>query len=191
MEFVCSDPDAVVRGANVKATLGAFQLAPARGREMLERHHLAVDALRPDAFVPLQPWLDALRDIQRDAGPTKVRLVGSFAVENAYIPAVFADPEALVMAVDDLHKKNHRGDVGGYTVARRPDGALEVRCETPYPRMFEWGLIGGLCNNQRFRPGGRFEVEFIEAPAGAAHSCTIVVRRAGAVHAAPQRPPGL
>lgn len=177
MEFVSAGPDALVRGANVRATLGAFQLAPSRGRELLERHGVAVDALRPEAFVPLQPWLAVLRDIERDAGPTKVRLVGSFVVENAYIPAVFADAEALVMAIDDLHRKNHRGEVGGYAVERQGDGVLEVRCRTPYPRMFEWGLVDGLCNNQRFRSKTRFQVELVDATADEAHGCSIVVRR--------------
>ena len=177
MEFVCADPDAEVRAANVRATLGAFQLAPTRGRELLERHGIAIEALRPEAFVPLQLWLEALRDVQRDFGPGKLRLVGSFAVENAYIPAVFVDAEALVTAIDDLHRKNHRGDAGGYAVERRTDGALEVRCRTPYPQMFELGLVDGLCNNQRFRRTGRFDLELLDAPAGRGDGCTIVVRR--------------
>jgi hypothetical protein len=43
MEFVRRDPSAVVRAANVRATLEAFHLVPSIGRRLVERHRLTVE----------------------------------------------------------------------------------------------------------------------------------------------------
>lgn len=179
MEFVSNDPKATVRAANVKATLDAFQLVPTLGRKLIERHKLAIDDLRPDNFILVQRWLDALRDIQQEVGPAKVRTVGSFTVENADIPPIFATADDMIMVINDLYHANHRGDVGNYIVTRTNETTLEVRCETPYPRMFEWGLIEGFCKNQRFKHPGRYKIDYLEAKPGEKHTCTLTVRRQG------------
>lgn len=177
MEFVSNDPKAMVRAANVRATLDAFQLVPSLGRKLIERHKLSVDDLRPDNFILVQSWLDALRDIQQQVGPSKVRTVGSFTVENADIPPIFPTADEMIMVINNLYHANHKGDVGDYIVTRKDSLTLEVRCETPYPRMFEWGLIEGFCKNQRFKHPGRYKVEYIEAQPAGKHTCTIMVHR--------------
>jgi hypothetical protein len=50
-----------------------------------------------------------------------------------------------------------------------------VRCETPYPRDFERGLIEGICRNRRV--GGRFNIDYVEAQGGGALTCTLTVHR--------------
>lgn len=176
MEFLCSDPQALVRAANVRATLDAFKLVPSIGRRLVERHRLNVSDLRPDNFIPVQRWLDALKDIQQEVGPTVVRSVGTHIVENADIPPTFETPEQMLLAIDDLYQMNHRGDVGRYVVSRKNDG-LEVRCETPYPRMFEWGLIEGFAHNKRLKGAHRYKVDYAEAPPGGRLTCTLFVRK--------------
>jgi hypothetical protein len=174
MEFVCPDPTATVRAANVKATLDAFTLVPHVGRRLIARHGLELDDLGPDEFILVQRWLDALREIQHAVGPDKVRDVGRNIIESAAFPPSFPGAEAILLDLDDIYHRNHRGDVGRYVVSRE-GAAIVVRCETPYPSMFEWGLVDGICRNAR--AGGRFDVQYDPGPAGGDLTCTLRVQR--------------
>jgi hypothetical protein len=174
MEFVCTDPRAVVRAANVRATLDAFSLVPSLGKRIIANHRLSLDDLTPDKFVPVQSWLNALKEIQDAVGLGLVREVGARIIENADFPPEFSSVEAILSSLDAIYYKNHRGDVGHYHFQRRRDD-LVLRCETPYPRYFEWGLIEGICRN-RAVAGQRYHVSFEPGPAGADLTCTVTVR---------------
>jgi hypothetical protein len=179
MEFVCRDPAATVRAANVRATLDAFRLMPAMGRRLVERHKLAFDDLASDKFVPLQHWLDALRDLQAGVGDAVLCRVGMAVIENALFPPQLHRVEAALEVLDKIYYMNHRGDVGHYHTRRLPNGTWEVRCETPYPRQFERGLIQGFCRNPRLTCGDIYHVSYREGAAGADLSCTVIVSNLG------------
>jgi len=176
MEFICIDPTATVRGANIRATVDAFLLLPSTGRTLLARHGLQVDDLREDRFLPLQHWLDVLREVQAAVGPSMMRKIGSHVIKNADFPASFADVESILLALDDIYHINHRGEVGHYRATQDQEGTITIRCETPYPRQFEYGLVEGICRSSR-SGGRRFTVEFVEGPSTGDLSCTIHVRR--------------
>ena len=175
MEFVCPDPKATVRAANVRATLDAFRLVPSLGRRIVEKHQLQVADLLPDKFVLVQRWLDALKDIQAEVGPTVVREVGARIIENADFPPHFATVDSVLDALDDIYHLNHRGEVGHYRTSRASDGAIVVRCETPYPREFERGLVEGICRN-KVAHGQRYRVHYEDGPAGGELTCVLTVR---------------
>jgi len=175
MEFVCADPQATVRAANVSATLAAFRLLPDVGRRLIERHRLSIDDLRADRFIPVQRWLDALKEIHEAVGPRKVREVGRLIIEKADFPPVFADAMAILDALDHIYHLNHNGEVGHYRVKRIAPNALEIRCETPYPRDFEWGLVDGICRHAR--ASGRYTVAYTPGPPAGRLTCTLRVQR--------------
>lgn len=175
MEHTSPDPQAVVRAANVRATLEAFRLLPDVGRRLIERHQLELADLRPENFVPLQRWLDALKEIEERVGAAKLRDVGRNIIESADIPP--SDTETLLLNLNDVYRQNHKGNVGRYLSHRLPDGAVEIHCETPYPRHFEWGLVESFCRNQRANQGARFSVEFIEGEPKGERTCTLIVRK--------------
>jgi hypothetical protein len=177
MDFVCPDPKATVRAANVKATLDAFRLVPHIGKQIVEKHELNVSDLRPDRFILVQRWLDALKEIQDVVGANKLRSVGRGIVENADFPPHYVDAETMLMDSDAIFKMNHRGDVGRYVVTRAGDGTIVVRCETPYPRMFERGVIEGMTKNAKYKHPGNFSVEYVEGPPTGDLTCTLYVRR--------------
>ena len=82
MEFVCNDPEASVRAANVPVTLDAFRLVLPLVQRIVARHRLEARRLTPADFVPVQCWLDALqgtslRPRRASAG------AGRFATEGA------------------------------------------------------------------------------------------------------------
>jgi hypothetical protein len=174
MDFVCPDPNAMVRAANVRATLDAFRLVPSLGRRIVERHHLSVSDLSADKFVAVQRWLDALKDIQNEVGVSVVREVGARIVENADFPPHFDTVEAVLLALDTIYHLNHRGEVGHYRTSRRDDGAIVVLCETPYPRNFERGLVEGICRN-KLSQSRKYRIEYVEGPLTGDLTCTLTV----------------
>jgi hypothetical protein len=176
MEFVCADPRATVRAANVRATLDAFSLLPSVGKSIIAHHRLELGNLTPDRFVPVQHWLDALKEIQETVGTNLVCEVGARIIENARFPPHFSTVEKILESLDDIYHINHRGEVGHYHCERR-DGMHVMRCETPYPRHFELGLIEGICRNGA-GGGGRYLVSFEPGLEGGDLTCTVTVRPA-------------
>jgi hypothetical protein len=175
MEFVCPDPSARVRAANVLATLEAFKLVPELGRRIVQKHKLEIAQLRPDQFILVQHWLDALREIQDTLGHEKVRSVGRNVIEAGNFPPQFADAESILLNLDEIYYLNHRGNVGHYFVRKLSDASIIVRCETPYPRTFEYGLIDGICRHPKV--GGGFIVQYDPGPIAGHITCTLRVRR--------------
>lgn len=177
MDFVCPDPKATVRAANVRATLEAFKLVPLMAKRLVERHQLNVTDLRPDSFILVQRWLDCLKEIQESVGANKLRDVGRLIVENADFPPHYTDAETMILEANDIYRLNHRGNVGRYVVSQRPDKTFVVRCETPYPRMFERGVYEGMVKNQRYKHPGNFTVDYEEGPKTGDLTCTLYIKR--------------
>jgi len=175
MEFKCPDPTATVRAANVRATLDAFRLLPSLGKRIVERHQLNVSDLRPENFVLVQRWLDALKDIQTEVGGGVVREVGARIIENAHFPPELDRVETVLQALDEIYHMNHKGEVGHYRTSRLADGSIVVRCETPYPRQFERGLIEGICRN-KLSKGRNYRIDYADGPPGGELTCTLTVR---------------
>lgn len=173
MEFVCDDTNAVVRAANVRATLDAFSFVPSVGKRIIAKHQLRLDDLTPEKFVPVQAWLNALQDIEQTVGVSVIRAVGSRIIENADFPPEFSSVERIVESLDAIYYMNHRGNVGHYRFERKGE-TLVVRCETPYPRHFEWGLLEGICRSRAAR-GRRYSVAFEPGPVGGDLTCTLTV----------------
>ena len=177
MDFVCNDPNATVRAANVRATIDAFKLVPLMATRIIKKHNLNLVDLRPEKFVLVQSWLNALQEIQNEVGQDKLRAVGRAIVENADFPPHFVDAETMLMASNEIYQLNHRGDVGRYVVTRMVDNRIRVRCETPYPRMFEWGVIEGMTKNSKYKHPGKFDVEYEAGPKTGSLTCTVYVTR--------------
>jgi hypothetical protein len=176
MEFICVDPTATVRAANVRATLDAFKLVPSTGQRLVEKHRLNIADLRPDNFVPVQRWLDALKEIQTTVGASVVRMVGTRIVENADFPPQFETVESILLALDTIYHLNHRGEVGHYRSTEREGGSIVVVCATPYPRDFERGLVEGICTNKIARGRG-YRIDYVEGPRRGEVTCTLTVQR--------------
>jgi hypothetical protein len=175
MEFVCPDPKALVRAANVRATLDAFKLTPGFGQLIVKRHKLDLTELEPGNFVLVQRWLDVMKEIQAHVGTATVRQVGINIFHNAEFPPMYDSVEAILASLDRIYYLNHRGNVGHYHTSREGGNLIVIRCETPYPRHFEWGLIEGICRGKAAK-GRLYEVTFIEGAPKSDVTCSITVR---------------
>lgn len=176
MEFVSPDPAAKVRAANVRATLDAFQLRPSLGQKLIERHELQLQDLRPENFIPVQRWLDALKEIQQEIGTNLLHRVGIAMIENAELPPVINSVDVILGAMDDIYYANHRGNVGHYRTTRAADGTWTICCETPYPRHFEHGMVVGCV--RKLQGNRLYHVDYVEGPPNSDLTCTITVRPA-------------
>jgi len=176
MEFRSPDPTAVVRGANVKATLDAFKAVPTLGKIFVHKY-FKPDELREDTVVPVQRWLDALAEIRDEVGEPTLREVGRHIVENADFPPHLATVKDVLLALDDIYHLNHKGEVGHYVSSVEPDGTIVVRCETPYPRSFERGLVDGISSNPRLlKDGERYQVRYVDGSPGGRLTCMLYVK---------------
>lgn len=173
MEFVCEDKNALVRAANVRATLDAFSLVPHMGERLIARHALDIRDLTPEKFVPVQKWLNALKEIQEQVGLGVVRNVGTRIIEQADFPPQYDTVESILEALDTIYYLNHKGDVGHYVVTKT-ETTIEVACETPYPSAFEVGLVEGICRHARARR--KYLISSKPGLHGAKRTCTVTVR---------------
>lgn len=178
MEFVCKDPLATVRGANVKATLAGFQTMQSAGQWLIRQHGIEPEQLSPDARVPVQAWLDAMRQLQERSGGRLLEGIGRAIIEAAHFPPELDSVEKVVMALDTIYYLNHEGDVGHYHVERGDDGELVVECSTPYPRAFEHGLLQGIASHPRLTGAKSYAVEYVELEQGD-RTCRITLRPKG------------
>jgi hypothetical protein len=176
MEFIAPDPNALVRAANVRATLDAFQLRPSLGQRLIERHSLQLTDLRPENFILVQRWLDALKEIQEEIGGGLVHRVGMAILQNADFPPQFDSIDALFANMDAIYYLNHKGDVGHYHTKKSSEGVWTIECATPYPRQFEHGAVEGVCRNPAFTKGKGYVVNYEDGPAGSDVTCIMKVR---------------
>lgn len=175
MDYVCKDPKAEVRAANIKATLDALSMVPTLARKLLDKHQLRADELRPETFLPVQAWLNLLKDIELQGGETLVRTVGMRIIENADFPPSFKAVEEILLALDQIYHLNHHGDVGHYHVTVQGK-AVVVKCDTPYPRQFERGLVEGICRN-KVANSVDYRIDYEPGGPTDQHTCIITVQR--------------
>jgi hypothetical protein len=174
MEFICTDPEAMVRAANVRSTLDAFKVQEGYAQRLLLPFDLKLEDMRPDHFIPVQRWLNAMKHLQQELGPFVLRQVGAAIIENADFPPQLDSVEVVLDSLDQVYHLNHRGKVGHYRTQRRNE-AVEVECATPYPRQFERGLIEGIARHTRLSKGRRYMVRYQEGPPNSDVSCKLTV----------------
>src|SRR5687768_3745672 len=114
MEFTVKDPAALVRAANVNATIEAFKTMPSAGHWLVAKHGIDAEELQPDAWLPVQKWLNALKDLHDRCGGEMLRQVGRAIISNAHFPPHFKTVESVLMALNDIYYVNHKGAVGAY-----------------------------------------------------------------------------
>ncbi|MEM6558203.1 MAG: hypothetical protein AAF605_00325 [Myxococcota bacterium] len=176
MEYECADPNATVRAANVRSTLDAFAYMPSMGQALVARHGLPIEDLHPDNRVPVQRWLDAMKELAAVGGTNMLRAVGSAIIRNADFPPHLDSVPTVLTALDTIYYANHDGDVGHYVTRVLDDGAIEVECSTPYPREFERGLVEGICSHPDLCGDIAYIVHYSDGPPDSDVSCILTVR---------------
>jgi hypothetical protein len=145
-EFECPDGGITVGRGVIEAFLAAFGPYKGRGEKVVCRH-LAVPALEggDDAHYPLEPFLDAMEELQLQFGGPFMRKVGSFIFDKAVFPpgidTLTKGMELINVAYYMNHSESAKDRIGGYYWQSKGERSGEMMCDNPYPCAFDIGII--------------------------------------------------
>mgnify|MGYP006934483092 CR=1 FL=1 len=78
------------------------------------------------------------------AGRRRSSTSGRSTPENAEWPPGVDTPLAALQSIDDAYQLNHRGgEIGSYEATDAGRDRARVRCENPYPCVYDRGLVLG------------------------------------------------
>lgn len=144
------------KGVEVKgqAVMSIVEGVPAafegRAREMLAEE--GIEPLEPDRWYSQQAYLDAYEKIASRVGEQTLKQTGRSIPENAEWPPGVDGPLAGLESLDDAYNLNHRGgEIGAYELRETSDGSATVHCRTPYPCVYDQGILTATV--ERFTDG--------------------------------------
>lgn len=109
----------------------------------------------PDEWYAQQSWLNALGAVAADLEPHLLDRLGE-QVHN--VPGFASDSGSVVeglRSIDEAYRRNHRGgEIGHYRFEQIGDRTGEVECYTPYPCVFDRGIVRGAA--KRYAPVDAF-----------------------------------
>lgn len=194
MQYRAFAPDIEALGAGMLAAMSGFGPLRAMVERVFCRDGL-IDSREPgaeiqvDAWYPLQPWLDVLREIDLIYGPEILFNIGAEIPNNAVFPIVAGDVHSAVASIDVAYHLNHRRagrlmydpatkqmieGIGHYGYQRSSDTHILSTCKTPYPCAFDLGLVATMA--RRFEPRTIVEHVGSECRRQGAQSCTYSLR---------------
>jgi hypothetical protein len=140
-----------VNGQAVMAVVDGVPAAfEGRAREMLAEE--GIEDLDSETWYPQDAYLDAYRRIADRVGDQTLRQIGRSIPTNAEWPPGVDGPLAGLESLDEAYQLNHRGgEIGSYDVRETGDDAATVRCRTPYPCVYDQGILTATA--ERFADG--------------------------------------
>ncbi len=157
--FTAFHPDHMMYGQNILAherAIGSDRIHP-----LLEKHGLA--QIDPQAWYPVQKWLDVLSDMADEGGAMfDFVSVGMKMVDNAIFPPELEKLPLLevLKMVDKVYPMNNKGtDVGYVRCEVVNDKHVKMYVRVPAPDDEWYGIIYGYV--RRFAPkGAHFTVHY-------------------------------
>ena len=148
-QFKAFSPHAEVMGGVVMSVINAMGAFQGLARRILGQHGMA--DTQEQKWYPMQSWLDALKMIAEEIGPTTLFHVGTQIPSRADIDPSINTIEKALTALDEAYRSAHRGgDVGSLRFSRTSGRSGVVEAKTPYPCDFDRGVIHSLA--RRFEP---------------------------------------
>jgi hypothetical protein len=104
-----------------------------------------------DEWYPQQAWLNTVETIAETLEPHLLDRLGEQIPEVARWPTGVSGVEAGLATIDEAYRQNHRGgEIGFYRFEEGGDRTGELTCKTPYPCLFDRGLIRAVA--RRYAP---------------------------------------
>lgn len=155
-QFIAFAPNTEVVGHGILVLvegLGAF--SPMAVAILAEQ---GISNVQADGWYPLQPYLDAYRQIAEKVGPTTLKLIGKKVPEVVLWPPQINSVEAALNSIDIAYHMNNRGgEIGSYKFTKTGERTGKMVCHNPYPCPFDIGLIEATA--KKFAPArGRVKV---------------------------------
>lgn len=140
-------PRVTVNGETVQLVLEGLDALPdeqaREARAIFEAKGFAeVDG---DAWHSQETWLAALREIATTVEGRALRSLGRQIPKTTVWPdGVETVPDAIA-SINDAYRLNHRGpELGAYAFDRTDDHKGRVTTTTPYPCLFDIGIVEGV-----------------------------------------------
>lgn len=143
VEFEPFDTGVEIKGQAVLSVIaGVPDVFEDRAREILADN--GIEEIDADSWHSQEAYLDAYRQITEQVGETTLQQVARSTPDNAEWPPDVETPMDALESIDDAYHLNHRGgEIGSYDVTSTGETSAEVRCETPYPCIYDQGLVEG------------------------------------------------
>lgn len=159
-----------VIGRSITSILEATGTYAGVTRKIFMRY--GMKTIHNDSWYPLQPFLDAFRDVAKEVGDATLLVVGKKIPEFARWPAGVTDVVSAIESVDDAYHMNHRKDgvpmfdpatgvkiegIGHYRCERVGKNKIIAVADSPYPSAFDKGIFLGT--GRRFEPAIEVELD--------------------------------
>ncbi|AKU99409.1 hypothetical protein AKJ09_06073 [Labilithrix luteola] len=146
--FDFSDTSVCVSRSGIAPLLAAFGAYQARGERVIKRH-LGVEDLHTggDGLYPVPRFLEAIRELQEQFGPSFIHRMGVLVFEKSTFPPGLDSAAKVLASLDHAFHMNHpnaRGKLGGYHWTSASDGRGSMVCDTPYPCSLDAGILEGV-----------------------------------------------
>jgi hypothetical protein len=119
-----------------------------------------MDMVHPQAWYPMQTWLNIYRKIQENLGDDTLYSIGRRIPYTADFPDdQMNDVPSALAAIDVSYQNSHRGgEIGHYKFIERGRDDYEIHADTPYHNEFNLGIISALV--ERYRGRMQFHVGY-------------------------------
>lgn len=157
-EFEVTDQGILIRAGAAAAFIAAFGPYRARGEKVILRA-VGLESIPEDdsATLPLGRFLEAMRELQHQFGPSFMRRIGALAFDTAKLPPGLDSLEKVLATTNQAYNMNHvnaEGKIGGYQWTRDEGATRGVMfCDNPYPCAFDHGFFESIAT--RFEATGR------------------------------------
>ncbi len=135
-----------VSGDDISAVVRGISSDPLR-KIILGKYDL--ENVEKGEYYPMDRYLSLLYEIEEKM-PSVLRNIGRHVIQEAILPdGITAFDQALEVA-DTAYHLNHRGagkdEIGHYRFERQPDRSLHMIVDSPYPCLFDEGVILGIAD---------------------------------------------
>lgn len=133
-----------VRGQTVEVTIeGVMSVFRRRMRALLDDHGIEDPDPRSDDWYDMEAFLSVLDEVKEDTGENALRKIGEATPRQFDWPDEPDSPEDALAALSDVYESEHQPARGGYALERIDGTTARITADTPYPCVFDQGLLKG------------------------------------------------
>jgi hypothetical protein len=146
-EYKVFAPNVTVDSARIVGFVSSFPPGMKEtGIHILEKHGI-ID-VRPGGWQPVQPWLDAMKEISERFDAKTLYQIGERIALHADIPNDLKSLHACLSNLNKLYRNDHHGKkIGGWEYEHEENGRwkqITLTSTSHYPCSFDQGIITGL-----------------------------------------------
>lgn len=132
--------DVSVNGYTISALLDGLYLLKKLALNVLK--HNNITDIKCNNWYPMSSWVFAINELLEFLGPDIFYQFGKDVPYKTLWPQDICGVHNALRAIDKAYHLNHRGNnIGQYDYTILDDTAGMLSCETPYPKIFDKGLI--------------------------------------------------